>query len=86
MPQEQPPKPTVTRAIGLACDSIIVQIVRFLSYTGISPNALTAIGLGINVYAAYLLSKGNFWAGGWVIVGASIFDMVDAAWRVPPIR
>src|SRR5262245_34111760 len=76
MPDEKP-KLTVTRAIGVACDSIIVQIVRFLAFIRISPNALTAIGLGINVYAAWLLSKGNFWGGGWVIVGASIFDMVD---------
>ena len=74
---EEKPKLTITRAIGVTCDSIIVQIVRFLSFTRISPNALTAIGLGINVYAAWLLSKGNFWGGGWVIVGASIFDMVD---------
>ncbi len=77
MAEDQKPKLTITRAIGVACDSIIVQIVRFLAFTGISPNALTAIGLGINVYAAWLLSKGNFWGGGWVIVGASIFDMVD---------
>ena len=39
-------KLTITRAIGLAADSIIVQIVRFLAFSGISPNALTAIGLG----------------------------------------
>ncbi|MBM3796914.1 MAG: CDP-alcohol phosphatidyltransferase family protein [Acidobacteria bacterium] len=63
--------------IGNSADVIIVQIVRFLAAIGITPNALTAIGLGINIYAAYLLSKGNFWGGGWVIVGASIFDMVD---------
>ena len=77
MAEDRKPKLTITRAIGVACDSIIVQIVHFLAFTGISPNALTAIGLGINVYAAWLLSKGNFWGGGWVIVGASIFDMVD---------
>lgn len=75
--QEPRPKLTFTRAIGVACDSIIVQIVRFLSFLGIHPNVLTAVGLGINIYAAYLLSKGNFWGGGWVIVGASLFDMVD---------
>lgn len=73
----QPKKVTVTRMIGNSADVILVQIVRFLAAAGITPNALTAIGLGINIYAAYLLSKGNFWGGGWVIVGASIFDMVD---------
>jgi hypothetical protein len=64
MPDEKP-KLTITRAIGVACDSIIVQIVRFLAFIGISPNALTAIGLGINIYAAWLLSKGNFFGGDW---------------------
>ena len=68
---------TYTRLIGLVCDKIIVQIVRFLALSRIHPNALTLIGLLINLVAAVLLAKGNFWAGGWVIVGASLFDMVD---------
>jgi len=68
---------TYTRAIGLVCDKIIMMIVRGLALSRIHPNALTFIGLLINIVAAYLLAKGNFWAGGWVLVGASIFDMVD---------
>ena len=68
---------TYTRAIGIACDSIIKRIVGGLALAKIHPNALTLIGLLINIVAAVLLAQGNFWAGGWVIVGASIFDMVD---------
>lgn len=68
---------TYTRAIGTACDFIIKRIVRGLALSKIHPNALTFIGLIINVYAAFLLAQGNFWAGGWVIVGAALFDMVD---------
>ncbi len=68
---------TYTRAIGTACDFIIKRIVRGLALSRIHPNALTFIGLLINVYAAVLLAQGNFWLGGWVIVGAALFDMVD---------
>lgn len=68
---------TYTRAIGIVCDAIIKRIVRGLALSKIHPNALTFIGLLINVYAAVLLAQGNFWAGGWVIVGAALFDMVD---------
>lgn len=68
---------TYTRAIGIACNKIITQIVRILALSKIHPNALTLIGLLINVGAAVLLAQGNFWVGGWVVVGAALFDMVD---------
>ena len=68
---------TYTRAIGVACNTIISRIVWILSALRIHPNVLTAVGLGINIVSAYYLAKGNFWVGGWVMVGASLFDMVD---------
>jgi CDP-diacylglycerol--glycerol-3-phosphate 3-phosphatidyltransferase len=68
---------TYTRAIGVTCDRIVRLIVRMLALSKIHPNALTLIGLLINVVAAVLLAQGNFWAAGWVIIGAAIFDMVD---------
>jgi len=68
---------TYTRLIGLVFDRIIVLIVRGLAISRIHPNVLTFLGLLINAAAAVLLAQGNFWAGGWVIVGASVFDMVD---------
>jgi CDP-diacylglycerol--glycerol-3-phosphate 3-phosphatidyltransferase len=74
---DQPTKPTFTRAIGVTCNKIIVLIVRVLAISRIHPNMLTLIGLLINIVAAVLLAQGNFWAGGWVITGAAIFDMVD---------
>ncbi|MBL8226825.1 MAG: CDP-alcohol phosphatidyltransferase family protein [Bryobacterales bacterium] len=68
---------TYTHAIGAACNKVIVLIVRGLALTKISPNALTFIGLLINIGAAVLLAFGQFrWAGA-VIIGAGIFDMVD---------
>jgi CDP-diacylglycerol--glycerol-3-phosphate 3-phosphatidyltransferase len=68
---------TYTRAIGLVCDKIVRLIVRGLALSRIHPNALTLIGLLINIVAAALLGTGNFLAAGWVITGAAIFDMVD---------
>jgi CDP-diacylglycerol--glycerol-3-phosphate 3-phosphatidyltransferase len=68
---------TYTRAIGLICDKIVRLIVRALALSKIHPNALTVIGLSINIIAAALLGTGNFWVAGWVITGAAIFDMVD---------
>ena len=68
---------TYTNAIGTACNKVIVQIVRVLALSRISPNWLTFIGLLINIGAAVLLAFGRFQAAGWVIVGAGIFDMVD---------
>lgn len=68
---------TFTGAIGKACKTVIVQIVRGLALSRIHPNVLTFIGLLINVGAAWLLAVGQFrWAGA-VILGAGLFDMVD---------
>ena len=68
---------TFTRAIGLACNKIIILIVRGLALSRIHPNALTFIGLLINIWAAVLLARGQFRAAAAVIIGAGIFDMVD---------
>ncbi len=70
-------KLTFTRAIGLACNKVILAIVRILALSKIHPNVLTFLGLLINVGAAWLLAVGQFrWAGA-VIIGAGLFDMVD---------
>jgi len=52
-------------------------IVRGLALSKIHPNALTFVGLLINVVAAWYLSQGQFLIAGFVIIGAGIFDMVD---------
>lgn len=68
---------TITEAIGKGAGAILSLIVRGLSLSRISPNALTFIGLLINIYAAVLLAGGRFRAAGLVIIGAGLFDMVD---------
>jgi len=68
---------TLTRAIGLFFNKIILLIVRALALSRIHPNVLTLIGLLINVGAAWLLAIGQFRWAGVVIISAGIFDMVD---------
>ena len=68
---------TFTSMIGTSCNKVVVMIVRVLTILGIHPNVLTLIGLLINIGAAVLLAQGRFFAAGWVITGAAIFDMVD---------
>src|SRR5436305_6007889 len=68
---------TYTRLIGITFGWMIDRIVRWLALSKIHPNALTFIGLLINIWAAWLFSGGKLFAAGLVVVGASVFDMVD---------
>jgi len=68
---------TVTRGIGLFFGSIIDAIVRALALSKVHPNVLTFVGLLINVWAAFLFAQGKFMIGGFVLIGAGLFDMVD---------
>src|ERR1043166_3597040 len=68
---------TYTRAIGIACNKVILLIVRGLALSRIHPNVLTFLGLVINAGAAVLLAGGQFRWAGVVILGAGLFDMVD---------
>src|ERR1700689_1183562 len=68
---------TYTRAIGVACNKVILLIVRGLALSKIHPNVLTFLGLVSNVVAAVFLAVGHFRSAGFVIIGAGLFDMVD---------
>ena len=75
---------TWTSAVGRSCKWLLYKIVHGLALTRISPNALTFIGLLINVVAGILFGyarPGNqqrmFLYAGLVIIAAGIFDMVD---------
>ena len=75
---------TWTGGFGRACRVLLHAIVRGLALTRISPNALTFIGLVINIIAAVLFGYANahnyermFMYAGLVIIAAGIFDMVD---------
>ena len=54
-------------------------VAAFLARLGLSPNAVTLAGLLVAGGAAYLLSTGQLWAGGIVLLASGVFDLFDGA-------
>ncbi len=50
-----------------------------LAKTGIGPNAITTIGLVISIVVAWVLASGHFFLGGFLVLFAGAFDMLDGA-------
>jgi len=69
------PKPTFTDTLRKIFKNILDPIGGFLNHTGLSPNAITLLGLAGTTYGAYLLSQGFIFWGGVVIF---LFVIVDA--------
>lgn len=75
---------TWTSGFGRACALLLYRIVHGLALTRISPNALTFVGLLINLIAAVLFGYASgenqsrlFRYAGMVVIAAGVFDMVD---------
>src|SRR5208337_655387 len=75
---------TWTSAVGQSGKWLLYKVVHGLALTRISPNALTFIGLLINLIAGILFGYAHaenqrrmFLVAALVIIGAGIFDMVD---------
>jgi CDP-diacylglycerol--glycerol-3-phosphate 3-phosphatidyltransferase len=54
-------------------------IVRILSKSRITPNALTLINLALNIVAAYVIATGHFLPGGILVLVSGLFDLLDGA-------
>ena len=54
-------------------------VVRILSKTGVTPNALTLINLALNITAAYIIAIGHFLPGGILVLVSGLFDLLDGA-------
>ncbi len=52
---------------------------RLLSKVGLTPNALTLLGLALAGGSAYLLSTGHFLTGGLVLLASGALDTLDGA-------
>lgn len=59
--------------------SVMRPLVRALARTPITPNGLTWTGLAIAIVAAVLIGTGHLFAAGFVVLGGSLFDMLDGA-------
>jgi CDP-diacylglycerol--glycerol-3-phosphate 3-phosphatidyltransferase len=54
-------------------------LVRILSKSGITPNAITFINLALNIVAAYVIATGHFLLGGVLVLVSGLFDLLDGA-------
>ena len=52
---------------------------RLLAALGLSPNAVSLLGLLIAVGSACLLGAGQLWMGGAVLICSGLFDLLDGA-------
>ena len=62
--------------LGVQITNPIVQVV---SKSGLKPDVLTFIGLGISIAAAYFVAMGYFLLGGFLILVSGLFDLLDGA-------
>ena len=58
---------------------LLARVAGVLDALGLSPNALTIIGLLLNVAVAAILATGNLRVGGVLVLVASLFDGLDGA-------
>ncbi len=55
------------------------KIASWLRWTGLTPNALTVIGLLLNIGVAVILGYGYLFVGGICVLIAGLFDLLDGA-------
>ncbi len=65
--------------IGDLLDPFLVNTSRLFQRMGLTPNALTFIGLMLNVLAAWALAVGEWLQGCSLIILAGFFDILDGA-------
>jgi CDP-diacylglycerol---glycerol-3-phosphate 3-phosphatidyltransferase len=58
---------------------ILDPLSRFLAWARISPNALTILGVVLNIGVAYILSTGQFLIGALAVMAAACFDALDGS-------
>ena len=60
-------------------DSAMRPVGRALARTHLSPNAITLLGVAIQVGVAYLIVEGRLVAAGLIAIAAALFDTFDGA-------
>lgn len=67
----------IRRIVGNKTETLLNKVAPFLLRHHITPTALTLTGLGINLVGALCFYAGFMIAGGFVILFAGLFDMLD---------
>src|ERR1700746_3921743 len=68
---------TLSGAIGTGGKWLLDKIVGAIGATGMNPNVLSFLGLGVNFGAAATVAVGRFRAGALIIFFAGFLDMLD---------
>lgn len=69
----------ISERIGAWVRGYLLEVGRLIARTGLTPNQLTVIGLGLNVIVAIVIATGEYRLGGFLLLVASAFDMLDGA-------
>ncbi|MBA3450019.1 MAG: CDP-alcohol phosphatidyltransferase family protein [Chloroflexia bacterium] len=69
----------ISELIGERIRTYTLRMGEMLARLGLTPNALTAIGLILNLVVAAIIANGNLVTGGVLLLIASGFDMLDGA-------
>jgi CDP-diacylglycerol---glycerol-3-phosphate 3-phosphatidyltransferase len=69
----------ISEFVGARVRGYTLRVGEVLARLGLTPNAITAIGLVLNVIVAAIIASGNLAAGGVLLLVASGFDMLDGA-------
>ena len=67
----------ISQKVGQGSQIILRAIVKILATLHVKPNHLTFLGFVVSIWAAFVFAKGHFVAGGFVLILAGLFDMVD---------
>jgi CDP-diacylglycerol--glycerol-3-phosphate 3-phosphatidyltransferase len=69
----------ISELIGARIRNSTLRLGEALAGLGLTPNAVTAIGLILNLLVAVIIARGNQQLGGVALLIASGFDMLDGA-------
>lgn len=69
----------ISELVGARVRGYTLRVGETLARLGLTPNALTAIGLVLNLLVAGVIASGNLVPGGALLLIASGFDMLDGA-------
>jgi CDP-diacylglycerol--glycerol-3-phosphate 3-phosphatidyltransferase len=69
----------ISELIGARIRNYTLHLGEFLARFGLTPNAVTAIGLVLNLLVAIIIARGNIQFSGVMLLIASGFDMLDGA-------
>lgn len=71
------PKPTFTDRLRAIFKGILDPTGAFLNRTGLTPNAITMLGLAGTTVGAYIISQGKMTIGGIVLLASVLVDALD---------